>query len=160
MTDKITYKAILDRVEYTAKDILGEVVSMPQLPAPNDFSNEVDWEVTCKDLWEDFADKLEALLDGEARDYASESVDSWDWTIYTYQGFQVYDALSSSEQNDAEQQWEECGGYETAKDNSEGPYEIACRIAYFALVDMLTQEIERQAEDLMELAQNKLEQLA
>ena len=146
MADKITYKAILERVEYTAKDIIDEVV-----PMPRDSSEEA---------WQGFADQLDALLDGEARDYARESVDSWDWIIYTYQGFQVYDALSSSEQNDAGQQWEECGGYETAKDNSEGPYEIACHIAFFALVDMLAQEIERQAEELNEMAQNKLEQLA
>ena len=146
MTDKITYKEILDRVEYTAKDILDDVA-----PMPKDSSEKA---------WEEFAGNLEILLDGEAREHAEAEIDSWDWTIYTYKGFQVYDALSSSEQNDAEQQWEECGGYETAKDNSEGPYEIACRIAYFALVDMLTQEVERQAEELMELAQNKLEQLA
>lgn len=146
MTDTITYKAILDRVEYTTKDILDEVA-----PMPKDSSEEA---------WQEFADKLDALIGWKAREHAEAEVDSWDWVIYTYKGFQVYDALSSSEQNDAEQQWEECGGYETAKDNSEGPYEIACRIASFALGDMLTQEIERQAEDLMELAQNKLEQMA
>ena len=146
MAGRITYKEILDRVEYAAKDILDEVA-----PMPKDSSEEV---------WQEFADKLDALIDGEAREYAIESVDSWDWSIYTYKGFQVYDALSSSEQNDAEEQWAECGGYEAAKDNSEGPYEIACHIAFFALVDMLTREIERQAEDLMEMAQDKLDQLS
>lgn len=146
MTDKITYEAILDRVDCTAKDILDEVAPMP--------------EDSSEEAWQEFADKLDALIDGEAREYAEAEIGSWDWTIYTYKGFQVYDALSSSEQNDAEQQWAECGGYETAKDNSEGPYEIACHIAFFALIDMLTQEVERQAEELMELTQNKLDQLA
>ena len=145
MSNEITYAKVLARVESAAKDIIDEVA-----PMPKDSSEEA---------WQEFADKLEALLDGEARDYARESVDSWDWIIYTYQGFQVYDALLSSEQNDAEQQWEECGGYETAKDNSEGPYEIACHIAFFALVDMLAQEIERQCEEMQELAQDKIWQL-
>ena len=146
MTDVITYKDIRDRVEYTAKDIIDEVAPMPK--------------ESTEEAWQDFVEKLDALLDGEARDLAWESVDSCDWTIYTYKGFQVYDALPSDVQNKAQMYWEDCGGYETAKDGSEGPYEIACRIAFFALVDMLTQEIERQAEDLMELANTKLEQLA
>lgn len=138
----ITYKDIVERCKDAAKDLISD------LPKENTLEN-----------WESFISDLETLCD-EAYEKASEEVDSWDWCIYTYKGFEVYDALSSPEQGEAEQEWEDCGGYETAKDQSQGPYEIACAIAYFALARMLAEEIESACDDLIELANNQIENLS
>ena len=141
MSNEITYAKVLARVESAAKDIIDEVA-----PMPKDSSEEA---------WQEFADKLEALLDGEARDYANESVDSWDWTIYTYQGFQVYDCLPSDLQTQCEEEYWDCNG------SVEGasPYGLGASMAFFALVSLLTQEIERQCKEMQELAQDKIWQL-
>lgn len=138
----ITYKDIEDRCKNAAKEFL------PDFPKEGTLEN-----------WESFLEEVETLQE-EAYEKASEEVDSWDWCIYTYQGFKVFDALDSSEQNNAEQEWADCGGYEAARDGCQGPYEIACAIAYFALARMLAEEIEAACEDFIELANNKIDNLS
>lgn len=67
----------------------------------------------------------------------------------------MYDALSSQEQNDAESEY-----WDVNKGCFEGgPYELGAGIAYFALVRMWVEECESQCEDLIELAQNQIENL-
>lgn len=133
----ITYKAIIERVEYDVKEYT------PNLPTTNTI-----------EAWEAFMDECEVLQE-DAHVKARESVDSWDWSIYTYKGFQVYDALSSQEQNDAESEYWDCnqGCFEGS------PYELGAGIAYFALVRMWAEECYRQCDDLIELAQNQIDNL-
>lgn len=138
----ITYLDIMERCKNAAKDLT------PDLPK----------EDTLED-WVSFLEDIETLQE-EAYEKASEEVGSWDWCIYTYQGFEVYNALDNSAQFCAEQEWSDCGGYEAARDQSQGPYEIACAIAYFALARMLSEEIDAACDDLIELANNQIENLS
>ena len=140
MTDEITYATVIKRIESSAKEIIEA-----QAPFPKESSLEV---------WQEYSDNLESCLE-EARDHAWEEVENWDWMIYTYQGFQVYDCLWGEDQAQAEQEFWECN--EGIKDVS--PYYLGAGIAFFALVSMLSQEIERQCEEMQELAQDKIWQL-
>lgn len=138
----ITYSDIMERCRNTAKEFL------PDFPKGGTLEN-----------WESYLKEVEALKE-DTYEKASEEVGDWDWCIYTYSGFEVYDALGNYEQADAEQEWADYGGYETAKDQCQGPYEIACAIAFFALVRMLAEEIESACDDLIELANNQIENLS
>lgn len=142
MSDNITYRAIRERIESTAKEIIENHCSFP----------------TESSQWESYQSELESLLD-EAHDYAHEDVDSWDWAIYTYKGFQVFDALNGQEQREAESLFEDIGGYQTAADMQQGPYEIGCTMAFHWLAQELTSEIERQCEELIDLCQNQLDNM-
>lgn len=142
MTDTITYKAIRERIKQEAKEIIEQYAEFPT-------------ENTC-DSWEDYTDKLEKLRDEESHDLAYESVDSWDWSIYTYKGFQVYDALNGQERQDAESMFEDVGGYETAADQKMGPYEMGAAMAFWWLVQELHEEIENRCEELIELANDQM----
>lgn len=137
MADTITYKAIIERVESDVKEYT------PELPKENTL-----------EAWEAFIDECEALQE-DVYGKATESVDSWDWNIYTYKGFKVYDALPVSEQNVAEQEY-----WESNQDTfAEGPYELGAEIAFFALVRLWAEECNQQCEDLIELANNQIENL-
>lgn len=144
MSDKITYRAIRERIETTAKEI---VAGATRFPTESTF-----------DLWESYQYEIENLMD-ESHDHAHEEIDSWDWAIYTYMGFQVYDALSGSEQTEAESLFEECEGYQTAADMEQGPYEIGCAMAFHWLVQELASEIQSQCEELIDLCQNQLDNM-
>lgn len=138
----ITYSDIMERCRNAAKDFL------PDFPKGGSSED-----------WESYLEEVEAIQE-DAYEKAFEEVGNWDWCIYTYQGFEVYDAIGNSKQSDAEQEWADCGGYETAKDQSQGPYEIACAIAFFALARMLAEAIESACDDLIELANNQIENLS
>lgn len=140
MSDEITCAKVDERINSAAKEIVEA-----NAPFPRESSLET---------WQEYSDNLESCLNG-ARDYAWEEVDSWDWMIYTYQGFQVYDCLWSEDKAQAEEEYWDCN--ETA--NGLTPYELGAGIAFFALVNMLSQEIEKQCEELQELAQDKIYQL-
>ena len=140
MSEEITYVKVMARVESAAEEIIKASAPFPK-------ENTVE-------AWEAYQEALEACLDN-SRDMAWEEVDSWDWMIYTYQGFQVYDCLWGEDQAQAEQEFWECN--EGIKDVS--PYYLGAGIAFFALVSKLTQEIERQCEEMQELAQDKIWQL-
>ena len=140
MSDEITYTAVIKRIEYSAKEIIGAQVPFPK-------------ENTIEAL-EAFQEALEACLDN-SRDVAWEEIDSWDWSIYTYQGFLVYDCLPSDLQTQCENEYWDCNG----DVKGESPYELGASMASFALVSLLTEEIERQCEELLELAQNQMENL-
>lgn len=140
MSDEITYAAVIKRIESSAKEIIDA-----QAPFPKENTAEA---------WGAYQEALESCLDN-SRDMAWEEVDSWDWVIYTYQGFLVYDCLPSDLQTQCEEDFWDCSG--SVKDKS--PYELGASMAFFALVSLLTQEIERQCEELLELAQNQMENM-
>lgn len=138
----ITYRAIRERIESSAKDIIEEHCNFP----------------TESSQWETYQSEIESLME-EAHDNAHEEIDSWDWAIYTYKGFLVFDALDGQEQAEAESLFEDIGGYETAADMEQGPYEIGCAMAFLWLAQELANEIQSQCEELIEMAQNQLENL-
>ena len=142
MTDTIPYKVIRERIKQEAKEIIDQYA---QFPKENTY-----------DFWEEYSDKLEALKDNESYDLAHESVEGWDWAIYTYKGFLVYDALNGQEQSDAESlYWDAWSGLE----NQPTPYELAAGMAFWWLIQELTGEIESQCEEIIEMAQNQMENL-
>lgn len=143
MSEEITYAKVVARVTSAAEEIIAA-----NAPFPKEGSLEA---------WQEYSDNLKACLD-EARDHARQEVDAWDWTAYMYQGFQVYEALPFVERTDAEEEYFKCNGNLEIK-TLYGPYDMAAGMAWFALVSMLTQKIEKQCEDLQELAQDKIWQL-
>lgn len=140
MSEEITCAKVDERIKSAAKEIVEA-----NAPFPRESSLET---------WQEYSDNLGSCIE-EARDHAWQEVDSWDWAIYTYQGFQVYDCLWSEDQTQAEDEYWEYN--ETV--NGLTPYELGAGIAFFALVNMLAQEIEKQCEELQELAQDKIYQL-
>lgn len=106
--------------------------------------------------WESYQSELESLSE-ESYDKAHEEVDSWDWAIYTYQGFQVYDALSGSEQTEAENAYWDVNSGHNMQDTT--PYEMGCAMAYLWLAQELANEIERQCEELIDLCQTNLDNM-
>lgn len=140
MSEEITCAKVDTRIKSAAKEIVEA-----NAPFPKESSLEG---------WQDYSDNLESCLE-EARDHAWQEVDSWDWAIYTYQGFRVYECLWGEDKAQAEEEYWDCN--EGVKDIS--PYELGAGIAFFALVNMLSQEIEKQCEEMQEIAQDKIWQL-
>lgn len=141
MTD-ITYRAIRERIESSAKDIIESQCNFP----------------TESSQWEAYQSELETLME-EAHDNAQEEVDSWDWVIYTYKGFQVFDALNGQEQAQAEFLFADCDGYQTATDLKHGPYEMGCTMAYLWLAQELASEIQSQCDELIDICQTNLDNM-
>lgn len=139
MTDQITYKAILDRCKADVMEYL------PDLPKEN--TNE-SWSLFLVDLWRE----------DEIYDKASESVESWDWTIYTHYGFKILDTLPFDEMRQAESSFFDCCGSEPI-DTLNDPYDMASRIAYFALLNIWQEVAQECVEELQELAQTQIENL-
>lgn len=139
MSDKITYKAIGDRIKSTAKDIIDEI----EFPKDSTYDN-----------WEKYQSELVEIQE-TAFELADETVAYWDWTIYTYKGFQVYDALMSSDQTEAENlYWDVNSGSDLT---GASPYELGCAMAQFWLERELANEIEVQCEELIDMAQGELD---
>ena len=138
----ITYHAIRERIESSAKDIIESQCNFP----------------TESSQWETYQTELETLME-EAHDNAQGEVDSWNWAIYTYQGFQVFDALDGQEQREAESLFEDIGGYSLVADLKHGPYGMGGTMAYLWLAQELASEIQSQCEELIELCQNNLDNM-
>lgn len=141
MTDKLTYKDIIDRCNRAALEIT------PALPTEDNLG-----------IWQAFYDDLDALRD-ESNDLVWEEVDSWDWCIYTHYGMQIVDVISSQELNAAEESFLDCGGLDSLDSSNFGVYEIAHKVAFHALVNLMTEALESVIDDLQELAATKIEQL-
>lgn len=139
MTDNITYKTILNRCK---SDVLEYIPDMPTDGSLNS--------------WESYLDELEAWRDDSLYENASESVDSWDWSIYTHFGFTILQTLPSDVERDAEQSFMDVWGSEPI-DTLNDPYDMASRIAYFALVNIWQEVAQEYVEELIELASNQIE---
>lgn len=139
MSDNLTYKQILDRCK---SDVLEYI---PDLPKEDTLQA---WSLFLVDLWreEDLHEK------------ATESVESWDWSIYTHYGFEILDALPSDEMRQAESSFFDVWGSEPIETLND-PYDMASRIAYFALVNIWQEVAQDCVEELIELAQNQIENM-
>ena len=141
MSDNLTYKTILDRCK---SDVLEYT---PGLPTTNNLES-----------WQDYIDTLEAWRDDSLYEHATQSVESWDWSIYTHFGFKILETLPLEVERDAEQSFMDIWGSETI-DTLNDPYDMASRIAYFALVNIWQEVAQECVEELIELAQNQIENM-
>ena len=139
MSDNLTYKTILGRCR---DDVLEH---LPDLPKENTLQA---WSLFLVDLWreEDLHEK------------AIESVDSWDWTIYTHYGFKILETLPLHDCQQAESDFMYVWGSETI-DTLNDPWDMASRIAYFALLNIWQEVAQECVEELIELAQNQIENM-
>jgi hypothetical protein len=136
MNDQLTYRAITDRCEQTAKEIVSEIACFETAREANTF-----------DGWQEYLDALESVED-EANDHAHKSVDSWDWCIYTYYGMGICQTVDISELWDAESEYADI--WNEAPD---GLHEYASRLAYLILHRKLTEAITEEVETCRELAE-------
>lgn len=141
MTDNLTYKTILDRCKTDVLEYL------PDLPKENTV-----------EAWESFIEELEAWRDDSLYESASESVGYWDWTIYTHYGIKILDTLPLEVCQQAESDFFDTWGSEPI-DSLNDPWDMARRIAYFALLNTWQECAEECVEELLELANNQLENL-
>lgn len=134
--DKIHYSQIRERIKATALE------KIPAFPKGR------------YDAWDSFQKECDDIKDS-AYEIAREEVEYWDWSVYTYQGFLVYDALSSSEQDDAEQLYYDLG----ASECEPTPYSLGAAMATLWLIQEVSEEIESLCEEFMEMAESEMENL-
>ena len=136
----ITYKAIIDRCK-------GESIEgLPNLPKKGDV-----------DSWEDYLSELD---DFDVYQFANETVESWDWTIYTHYGWKILHAIPQSYIDNAESQFLEFNGGMSIEDTCGGTFDIwslQSQIAYHACVALLSEQVETTIEELRELAQSSID---
>ena len=111
-----------------------------------------DKTITMQDIDERITDAAEELLDeyetfDEARDHASEAVDSWDWIIYPHKAQRCFEALDMREQEGAWETMKDMGGI-AGLDNLG---ELYGRLTFYALENMLMSELQAEHERRLEL---------
>lgn len=141
MSERITYSDILDRCKRDVMDYL------PDLPKENTL-----------EAWESFREEIEAWRDDSLYDDASESVESWDWAIYTHWGIKILDTLPSDEMQQAESSFFEVWGSMPIGSLSD-PWDMASRISHFALLNIWQDVAQECVNELLELAETQLENL-
>lgn len=141
MTDNLTYKTILTRCKADVLEYL------PDLPKENTV-----------EAWESYLEELETWRDDSLYESAMESVENWDWTIYTHYGLKILDALPLEVCQQAESDFFDLWGSEPI-DTLNDPWDMASRIAYFALLNTWQECAEECVEELLELANDKIENM-
>jgi hypothetical protein len=136
---EVTYSEIKARCKRAALEYL------PAMPK----ANFLEW-------WQAYETELEEFDIYQA---AIEEVDHWDWTIYTHYGVKILDLLPSYVTNEAESQFFDCFGSEPISTLNDH-YDLASRIAYFALLIMMQEALEELRQELTELTQAQIENMA
>ena len=134
---KITYTAIQKRAKQDALD------AMPGLPKESTY-----------DAWEDYIADLEAI---DAYEIAHESAE-WDWCIYYGRAMELCQAVPNGVLDDAESEFNDMGGPD-GMGNQFGLYELAAHLAHIIVTREIVNAIEQCREELLELANDKLDQL-
>jgi hypothetical protein len=134
----ISYSQLIKRAKADALEYL------PDLP-----------KVGTVEAWQAFLESVESV---ESGDCAHESADSWDWVIYHGQALELCAMLPSSVVGEAESMASDCGGIGDAFE-SEGLGGVACLVAYWVIYQAVSEAIEEAKEDLIELAQNQIDNL-
>ena len=138
--ETIKYRDIVERCKSDIKEIL------PDLPKEN----------SC-DAWESFRDDLETIRE-DSHCHASEVVEHWDWAIYTQYGIKILYGLPLEIERQAESEFFGCMGVEPI-DSLNDAFDMASRIAYFALEIVFRETLEEMVQELIELAENQLENM-
>ena len=138
--ETIKYCEIVARCKADATDYL------PDLPKENTV-----------EAWESFLDELETIRD-DSHYHAGECVQSWDWAIYTHYGWKILFALPSDIERQAESEFFDVWGHGTI-DSLDDCWDMASKIACFALEIIFRETLEEMAQELIELAESQLENL-
>jgi hypothetical protein len=129
-----TYNEVLIRAKESARD------AMPNLPIQNTVA-----------AWQAFQESVEAV---DVYDAAHMEADSWDTVIYHYKAMVLCTDVPSSVLHNAESQWDDCTDEKPA-----GLYELACLLAYWIVQAELVDAMESLQAELLELAENQIENL-
>ena len=135
----VKYREIVERCKGDIAEIL------PAMPKEN----------TC-DAWESFRDDLETIRD-ESYEHASE-VQHWDWGIYTHYGIKILYGLPMEIEQQAESDFFDVWGSEPI-DSLQDAFDMAHRIAIFALEIIFRETLEEMAQELIDLAETQLENM-
>lgn len=119
---------------------------MPSLPKTN-----------TADAWQEFIDEVESI-EGESYQHASESVQHWEWSIYTHYGIKILYSLPLEIERQAESEFFDCWGSEPI-DSLSDAFDMASRIALFALEIIYRETLDEVVQELKELAENQIENL-
>ena len=138
--ETVKYFEIVERCKGDIKELL------PDLPKEN----------TCE-AWESFRDDLETMRD-DSHCHASEAVQHWDWSIYTYYGIKILYGLPLETERQAEQEFFDIWGGEPISTLNDA-FDMASRIAGFALEIIFRETLEEMAQELIELADTQLENM-
>ena len=137
--ETVKYCDIVERCKSDISEIL------PAMPKENTY-----------DAWERFRDDLETIRD-ESCEHASE-VQHWDWAIYTHYGIKILYGLTLDIERQAEQEFFDCMGGEPI-DSLQDAFDMASRIAGFALEIIFRETLEEVVQELIELAESQLENM-
>ena len=138
--ETIKYYEIVERCKGDIAEIL------PELPKEN----------TCE-AWERFLNELEEIRE-DSHCYAGDAVGSWDWAIYTHYGIKILYGLPLEIERQAESEFFDCMGGQPI-DSLNDAFDMASRIAYYALWIIFHDTLEEMAQELIELAETQLENM-
>ena len=132
-----------DIVERCKGDILEILPAMPK-------------ENTCE-AWESFRDDLETIRE-DSHCHACEATQHWDWSIYTHYGIKILYGLPMDIGSQAEQEFFDCMGGEPI-DSLQDAFDMASRIAGFALEIIFRETLEEMVQELIEMAESQLDNM-
>ena len=136
--EAIKYRDILERCKGDIAEIL------PGLPKENTY-----------DAWERFRDDLEEIRE-DSHCYAGDAIGGWDWAIYTHYGIKILYGLPLEIERQAESEFFDCMGGQPI-DSLNDAFDMASRIAYYALWIIFHGTLEEMAQELIDLAETQLE---
>ena len=138
--ETIKYCDIVERCKGDTAEIL------PGLPKENTY-----------DAWEKFLADLEEIRE-DSYCHAGEEIQHWDWAIYTHYGIKILYGLPMEIEQQAESDFFDCMGGQPI-DSLNDAFDMASRIAGFALEIIFRETLEKMAQELIELAETQLENL-
>ena len=138
--ETIKYFEIVERCKSDIKELL------PDLPKQD----------TCE-AWESFLDEMETIRD-DSHCHANEAVQHWDWSIYNHFGIKILYGLPLEIERQAEQEFFDAWGSEPI-DSLNDAFDMASRIAGFALEIIFRETLEEVVSELVELAETQLENM-
>ena len=138
--ETVKYFEIVERCKSDIAEIL------PAMPKENTY-----------EAWERFRDELENIRD-EAYVHASDIVQHWDWAIYTHYGIKILYGLPLEIERQAEQEFFDAWGSEPISTLNDA-FDMASRIASFALEIIFRETLEEVVSELVELAETQLENM-
>jgi len=121
----LTYKTIIDRCKRESNE------GLPDLP-----------KTSTVEAWEGYLDSLE---DFDVFAFCYETVEQWDWMIYTHYGWKILHALPQSYIDEAESQFLDLNSGMSIEDTCGGTFDIwsiQSQIAYHACVDLLSEQVQ------------------
>jgi len=138
--ETVKYFEIVERCKSDIAEVL------PAMPKENTY-----------EAWERFRDDLETIQE-ESYEHASDSVQHWDWAIYTHYGIKILYGLPLEIERQAEQEFFDVWGSEPI-DSLNDAFDMASRIASFALEIIFRETLEGVVSELIELAESQLENM-